>query len=254
MFSPDARWALYLISQFIGVLALLLMMRHIFLKAGIPQKHAIIIAVLHVISIFILSKWLFDIKIGRPFSLMMIVNPAHYFEAGFWGFLLTFIPMAALYPFVFRLSRLVVYRAIALSLPIDLFFQKLGCFFAGCCTGVECDLPWAVSFPVSLKSEEYGPPVHPVPIYDSMLMIVVFFIIRALDKKEKLRPYLFLIFLSLYSLSRFLTEMLRPISKYHLAASQKVELATIVAAIILMTVGKKLWLRIIGPPALENSK
>jgi phosphatidylglycerol:prolipoprotein diacylglycerol transferase len=173
VFSPDARWALYLISQFCGVLALLLIMRHIFLKAKIPQKHTLIIAVLHVISIFILSKWLYDIKIGRPFSLTMIINPAHYFEAGYWGFLLPFIPIVALYPFVLSLSRLVEYRAIALSLPIDIFFQKLGCFFAGCCTGMECDLPWAVSFPVRWKSEEYGPPVHPVPIYNSIYMASV---------------------------------------------------------------------------------
>ena len=48
---------------------------------------------------------------------------------------------------------------------------RLGCFSAGCCWGVECHLPWAVTFrnPVAhdLVGVPLGVPLHPTQLYES---------------------------------------------------------------------------------------
>lgn len=47
---------------------------------------------------------------------------------------------------------------------------RVGCFFAGCCHGTPCDLPWAVTFtdPDSLvEGPLLGVPLHPAQLYDA---------------------------------------------------------------------------------------
>jgi prolipoprotein diacylglyceryltransferase len=246
MFSYSTIYFLYLLAHFCAFAAIYLFMRQMLINTVQPRKHAIIFALVYLCCNFIIAKILFDLfNANRPFAFFNGINPAHYFEPGFWGWMLAFLPLSVLYPFFFKLNRSEFFRTLALALPVVIFFQKMGCLAAGCCVGVESHLPWCFAYPTHWGSSIYGPPVHPVPIYDAVLMLILLLALRAMDRKETVRPYLYPIFLLLYSLSRFMTEMLRPISNEHLSSSQLFELATMALALALLTVGRKPWLSIL---------
>ncbi len=55
---------------------------------------------------------------------------------------------------------------------------RLGCFSAGCCWGVECHLPWAVTFRNPVAHDLVGVPLdiplHPTQLYESAAEFVIF--------------------------------------------------------------------------------
>ncbi|OQA37460.1 MAG: Prolipoprotein diacylglyceryl transferase [Acidobacteria bacterium ADurb.Bin340] len=59
--------------------------------------------------------------------------------------------------------------AFAAAVPLGQALGRVGCFFAGCCFGTTCDLPWAVTFhnhdAVRLSGTPLALPLHPVQLY-----------------------------------------------------------------------------------------
>lgn len=57
----------------------------------------------------------------------------------------------------------------AIALPLGQALGRVGCFFAGCCYGTTCELPWAVTFhnheAARLSGTPLGIPLHPVQLY-----------------------------------------------------------------------------------------
>ncbi len=53
-----------------------------------------------------------------------------------------------------RLPLLAVCDLVAPSIVLGLAIGRLGCFLSGCCYGSVCDLPWAVTFPVTSAAYE----------------------------------------------------------------------------------------------------
>jgi prolipoprotein diacylglyceryltransferase len=175
------------------------------------------------------------------------VNPLFYFTPGFWGWLMAFLPMAAAFPFVFKTDVVRHFRALALTLPFVIALQKVACFVAGCCAGDRTDVPWAVVFPTGSGAPIEHVPVHPTQIYDMLLALSWYGILRAIDRwREQLRPYLFFFFLALYSVSRFFTEMLRPEFNDGFTNSQKLEALVLACVVLFFAFGRGLWLRIAG--------
>ena len=86
---------------------------------------------------------------------------------------------------------------------------RLGCFFAGCCYGKICDLPFAIKFtnPESLAPlDVYLPPPQ---IYSVLSNFILFFILMGIQKKKKFNGMVFLTYIMLYSLFRFIIEFFR---------------------------------------------
>src|SRR6202171_6358344 len=86
----------------------------------------------------------------------------------FYGALLGALAMAAWYMRKTHLPALLTADVFAPGIAFGHGIGRLGCFSAGCCWGVECHLPWAVTFTnsgghqlggVALK----GPPPHTPP-------------------------------------------------------------------------------------------
>jgi phosphatidylglycerol:prolipoprotein diacylglycerol transferase len=90
---------------------------------------------------------------------------------------------------------------------------RLGCFFAGCCYGRACALPWAVTFrnPDSLAPQ--NAPLHPSQLYESGLNLLLFLLLDKLARSEgRLRPgrgLLAMLYAGSYSVIRFLVEFTR---------------------------------------------
>jgi phosphatidylglycerol---prolipoprotein diacylglyceryl transferase len=96
------------------------------------------------------------------------------------------------------------------AVAIGHVFGRLGCFFAGCCYGKVCDLPWAVSFtdPETL-ARPIGVPLHPTQLYASGSNLAIFIILLLIRRRMKFDGQLFWIYVMLYGIVRSINEMLR---------------------------------------------
>lgn len=90
---------------------------------------------------------------------------------------------------------------------------RLGCFATGCCWGLRCDRPWAVTFTNPEANELTGVPLnqalHPVQLYESALTFAVFAVLYRLSVKPRPDGEIFGLYLALYSLVRIFTEFFR---------------------------------------------
>lgn len=108
--------------------------------------------------------------------------------------------------------------AIALGIAIG----RLGCFFRGCCYGTETTLPWGVNFGDGILR-------HPTQIYESLLMLGMFFYLQYKKTKNPTPGSLFKILMINYFTFRFLIEFIRvePIIFVGLTFFQIISLAVI---------------------------
>lgn len=118
----------------------------------------------------------------------------------------------------------IVAPAAALGLAIG----RVGCLLAGCCYGALCDLPWAIHYPHS--HETHGLAVHPAPLYETGLMLLVMLVLLKIDKKKPFEGYTLWWFFIMASVVRFGLEYLRGdrlvwITGLDLSASQVVSIA-----------------------------
>lgn len=123
--------------------------------------------------------------------------------------------------------------AFAFALPVLVLFQRVGCFFAGCCFGNETKLPWGVRYnglgylrDFQIDSGIIDPnqlisaSVHPVPLYliaGSVITLIILFTFR--KRYESSNRLIYLSFICL-AVSRFVTEFFRnPISNNGLGST-----------------------------------
>lgn len=97
---------------------------------------------------------------------------------------------------------------IAPGIPLFHFFGRIGCFLGGCCYGIES------SFGFTVHNNQLLPSVNdvqrfPVQLLESLLNLILFFILAYLLKKELLKGKLFATYLLSYSVIRFFDEFLR---------------------------------------------
>lgn len=90
---------------------------------------------------------------------------------------------------------------------------RLGCFAAGCCWGIECDLPWAVKFhdPVAnaLTNVPLEVGLHPTQLYESVAEAALFGVLFSLAKKPHAPGRIIGLYLLVSSAMRFGIEYLR---------------------------------------------
>jgi phosphatidylglycerol---prolipoprotein diacylglyceryl transferase len=145
---------------------------------------------------------------ARLFSLDTLLSAGVYY-GGFVAALL----FAAYY---FRRTGLPALRtldAFAPGVALGHAIGRLGCFAAGCCWGIACDRPWAVTFTNpdanALVGVPLGKPLHPTQLYEAFLTFMVFIVLyRRFGQKHHPGEVIAWYFL-LYSPSRFFVEFLR---------------------------------------------
>jgi phosphatidylglycerol---prolipoprotein diacylglyceryl transferase len=90
---------------------------------------------------------------------------------------------------------------------------RMGCFAAGCCWGVECHLPWAVTFTNPQSQELVGVPLarplHPTQLYEAAAEFVIFGILYRRFMKPHAPGAVISLYLMLYSAVRFVVEFFR---------------------------------------------
>ena len=152
----------------------------------------------------------------------VIVNASHYmrnpldvfkvWEGGlvFYGGLLFTVPMVLWYVKKNDLGVWSIADLFAPSLAIGHAIGRIGCFYSGCCYGKPAEgLPWAVTFTDPQCLALTGVPLHPTQLYESLGEFTIFFALIILRGHKTFKGQLFMIYLILYSVLRFIVEFFR---------------------------------------------
>jgi phosphatidylglycerol:prolipoprotein diacylglycerol transferase len=136
------------------------------------------------------------------------------------------------------------------AVPLGLSFGRMGCLMAGCCFGATCKLPWAISFPWHSAASEsqfkahllesarwWSLPVHPTQIYESAASLAIAAVCLVwVHPRKRYDGQVFVVFLVLYAVARFLLEFLRRDDRgglWGLSTSQLLGIALVgVAAVV----------------------
>lgn len=138
--------------------------------------------------------------------------------------------------------------AIAPSMALGLGLTRIGCFLSGCCFGRPTDGPLGVIFPPDCHAGSVHPgvPLHPAQLYSSAVGFLLFGLLMFLDRRKLPRGHLFLTFLALYSVARFLLDMVReydptafPVASVDLTLNQWVSIGVFAFAVIRMALERR---------------
>jgi phosphatidylglycerol:prolipoprotein diacylglycerol transferase len=113
-----------------------------------------------------------------------------------------------------RVARLSLWKLLDLAAPsvaLGFAITRIGCFLNGCCYGRPTNLPWGVSFPASSPAglAFANTPLHPAQIYASLGNLVLFGGLLALRRRRRFEGFLFLWWVVLYAVLRFVLEFAR---------------------------------------------
>lgn len=160
----------------------------------------------------------------------------------FHGGLACAMILGYIYTRIAKMSFVNVADMVAPSLAIGYALTRIGCFLNGCCYGAPTSLPWGVRFN---ENGVLTPPSHPTQIYATIINLLIFWLLTRLEKLNRKPGFVFVAYLGLYSIYRFLIEYLR--SGYSaeqwmfgFTQAQGVSLAVIaVSAVLILTVYRK---------------
>ncbi len=96
---------------------------------------------------------------------------------------------------------------IAPGVPLFHVFGRIGCFLGGCCYGIECS--FGLTYQNSLVPSANGVPRFPVQLLEAAFNLALFILLEKWYRDGKWKHKLFLAYLVIYPVGRFLLEFLR---------------------------------------------
>ena len=141
---------------------------------------------------------------GFSFSSLVPYISGMVFYGGLFGAMIAIF----LYCFVNKdVSKSDVFDVFAVSIPLFHTFGRVGCFFAGCCYGVESDFGFAAY--LNTAPAHYGISRFPVALVEALINLLLFVLLINLYKKKRFAGKLIFIYLLIYAFSRFILEFFR---------------------------------------------
>lgn len=146
----------------------------------------------------------------------VMANPSNllnYITSGFvfYGAPLTVIPYLLCVKIKYKISVLKYLDIFMTVLPLGHAIGRIGCFLAGCCYGKPTNLPIGVIFKrsdVIAPSLKYTP-LHPVQLYESSLLFILFFVLYKFYKNRNFDGKIFSLYFMLYAIIRIVMEQFR---------------------------------------------
>jgi phosphatidylglycerol:prolipoprotein diacylglycerol transferase len=126
----------------------------------------------------------------------------------FHGGLIGGITTVALYALVARISPGLIFDTGAPSMALGYAVARIGCFLNGCCYGCPTTLPWAARFR-DPTTGALTPPSHPAQLYAALGGLIAFALLLRLRPRARIHGQLFIAYLGLYGLVRFVVEFFR---------------------------------------------
>ncbi len=144
------------------------------------------------------------------------------------------------------------------SAAMGIGIARIGCFLNGCCFGVVSE-NYGIKFPslhmppvylqqlkdgLIASGSSYTLPVIPTQLYSFLYAFLIFFILLGIRKYKKYDGYLFLNFLVLYSISRFIIEFFRFYGENYkvfnyFTVTQTILLGVVLVSLVFMNILKK---------------
>lgn len=126
-------------------------------------------------------------------------------------------------------------NVIAPAVAIGLVFGRLGCFFSGCCYGIETHSTWGIDFGDGLHR-------YPTQLFEVAFHLIAFMILHYYRDRVKTPGILFKLYMISYFAFRFMIEFIRvnPAVAYGLSIYQILSaLALIYLVLVLMVKSRK---------------
>ncbi|MGI6142148.1 MAG: prolipoprotein diacylglyceryl transferase [Caldicoprobacterales bacterium] len=126
----------------------------------------------------------------------------------FYGSLIGGLLMVYLYCRKYNVSIPALSMLMIPTIPLIHSFGRIGCFFAGCCYGIEYDGIASITFNNSPVAPN-GVPLFPVQLLESFINLIIFIILIYYRRRARSHKNLIALYLILYSVARFVLELLR---------------------------------------------
>lgn len=120
------------------------------------------------------------------------------------------------------------------SIPLFHVFGRMGCFFAGCCHGIQAD--WGIAFSQSISAPN-GIPFIPVQLFEIGLNLWILLVTLILRPERIRQGVLLPMYLITYSVGRFILEFIRGDMArgiFLLSTSQWISVVVLPVAVILL--------------------
>jgi len=147
----------------------------------------------------------FSTFISDPPEIFRIWNGGLVFYGGFVVALIT----AIIYVKQKEVSLFKTADMMAPALAMGHAIGRVGCFFAGCCYGKACDLPWAVTFTNPDSLAPVNIPLHPTQLYSFTANLIIFIFLWVFRGRKRFDGQIFWIYVLLYGVSRSFIEIFR---------------------------------------------
>lgn len=122
----------------------------------------------------------------------------------FYGSFITIIPVVIWYLKKNKIQVLPMLDILAFTTLIVHAFGRFGCYNAGCCYGKSTNSWFGIIFPTSNNT-----PVHPTQLYEVVILLTIIIILSIVKKYKQFHGQLFLLYISIYGLSRAILENFR---------------------------------------------
>lgn len=146
-----------------------------------------------------------DIGMGYNVTWSGIKNTGIVFYGGLFGLLISYSMISK----VFK-QDIHIMDILAVCIPLFHSISRIGCFFGGCCFGIESKSPIAINYTTSIFGEvvtAYRLPIQLIEAGFNMLLFI--YLLRLLRGGEWTDKNLLKRYLLLYSIGRFVIEFFR---------------------------------------------
>ena len=153
--------------------------------------------------LFLIVSWEDIIKYNIP--LVDVIKGGFVFYGGLIGGFLGLLIYASIYKI--KLNKFLdIYAAV---IPLGHAFGRVGCFFAGCCYGMEHDGFLSFTYTETAGTTPLGVPLLPIQLIEAACLILIFGVLMLVLFKVNKVGVVYKVYIVAYAIVRFVLEYFR---------------------------------------------